>query len=151
MLFYFVVRGGFFSSQSTINDTSPFAFAAFSGLVGMFSPQAVEKLRQIATTVFASPPEAEDHVERATAPKIASVSPDSGPVAGGTRVTIAGERFQTAATVLIGGLSVSNLSITETVITATTPPHDAGKVDVEVTNPDKQKTVRSGGFTYVSA
>jgi hypothetical protein len=33
MLFCFVVRGGFFSSQSTIKDTSPFAFAAFSGLV----------------------------------------------------------------------------------------------------------------------
>ena len=149
MLFYFVVRGGFFSSQSTVNDTSPFAFAAFSGLVGLFSPQAVEKLRQVATTVFASPPEAEDHVGGATAPKIASVAPTSGPMAGGTLVTIVGERFQTNAAVLIGGLSVSKPSITATAITAATPPHDAGKVDIEVTNPDNQKAVLSGRFTYV--
>ena len=37
MLFYFVVRGGFFSSQSTIKDASPFACAAFSGLTSPHS------------------------------------------------------------------------------------------------------------------
>jgi hypothetical protein len=62
MLFYFVVRGGFFSSQSTIKETSPFAFAAFSGLVGMFSSQAVEKLKQIAGTVFAPAEQGKDHL-----------------------------------------------------------------------------------------
>ncbi|SRR6266568_612203 len=149
MLFYFVVRGGFFSSQSTIKDTSPFAFAAFSGLVGMFSSQAVEKLKQIAGTVFAPPEQGIDHVGPATAPKIDLVSPASGPAAGATPITITGNRFLAGAKLSIGGISASITSLTPTSVAATTPPHAAGRVDVEVTNPDGQKAVLAGGFTYI--
>lgn len=148
MLFYFVVRGGFFSSQSTIDATSPFAFAAFSGLVGMFSTQAVEKLKQIAGTVFAPAPQGKDHVGPVNAPKIDSVSPASGPAAGSTPISLNGSNFLPRATVSIGGVSASVTLITSTSINATTPPHAAGQVDVEVTNPDNQRAVLPNGFTY---
>jgi hypothetical protein len=149
MVFYFVVRGGFFSSQSTIDATSPFAFAAFSGLVGMFSTEAVEKLKQVAGTVFAPAPQGKDHVGPVNAPKIDSVSPVSGPAAGGTLITIAGEHFQNGARVSIGGVAASVISVTLTSIAAATPPHAAGKVDVEVTSPDNQRAALPNGFTYI--
>jgi hypothetical protein len=63
LVFYFVIRGGFFSPQATIEQTSPFGFAGLGGLVGMFSEEAVEKLKQVAETLLAQTPEGADHVE----------------------------------------------------------------------------------------
>jgi hypothetical protein len=67
ILFYFVVRGGFFSPQANSMHTSQYGFCAMACLVGLFSEQAVLKLKQIAETVFmttehgkdANPPAAE--------------------------------------------------------------------------------------------
>ncbi len=150
MLFYFVVRGGFFSSTSTIDATSPYAFAAFSGLVGMFSSQAMEKLKQIAGTVFAPAEQGRDHVGPVLVPKIVSVSPASGSVDGATSITINGSNFLAGAKVLIGGLPAVGIEVAPTSIAAKTPAHPAGKVDVEVSNPDNSKATLPGGFTYVS-
>lgn len=55
LIFYLVVRGGFFSPQSSFKETSPFGFAAFAALIGMFSPQAVLKLREVAETLLSKP------------------------------------------------------------------------------------------------
>jgi hypothetical protein len=55
LVFYLVVRGGFFSPQSSFDQTSPFGFAAFAALIGMFSPQAVLKLREVAETLLSKP------------------------------------------------------------------------------------------------
>lgn len=55
VVFYFVVRGGFFSPQAGFANTSPFGFAAMAALVGLFSEPAVLKLKQIAETVFSKP------------------------------------------------------------------------------------------------
>jgi len=46
--FYFIVRGDFFSSSAPVETTSPFGFIALSALVGLFSPQATLKLKDIA-------------------------------------------------------------------------------------------------------
>jgi hypothetical protein len=51
LIFYIAIRGGLFP-QATIQQTSPFGFAALSALVGLFSVQAVLKLQNIAETVF---------------------------------------------------------------------------------------------------
>lgn len=55
MIFYVVVRGGFFSPQTTFENTSPFGFAALAALVGLFSEQAVLKLKTVAETVLERP------------------------------------------------------------------------------------------------
>jgi hypothetical protein len=55
VVFYVVVRGGFFSPQTTVQQTSPFGFAALAALVGLFSEQAVLKLKDVAEMVFAKP------------------------------------------------------------------------------------------------
>jgi hypothetical protein len=53
--FYFVIRGGFFSPGATVEQTSPFGFAALSILVGMFSQQAILKLKDVTETLLSKP------------------------------------------------------------------------------------------------
>jgi hypothetical protein len=60
LIFYLVIRGGFFSPQATVEQTSPFGFAALAGLVGLFSQQAVLKLKKVAETLLMEVPEGED-------------------------------------------------------------------------------------------
>lgn len=55
VVFYFVIRGGFFSPQSGFSQTSPFGFAAMAALVGLFSEPAVLKLKHVAETLFTAP------------------------------------------------------------------------------------------------
>lgn len=60
VIFYFVLRGGLFSEQAEVASTSPFGFCAVAGLVGLFSEQAVLKLKQIAEDIFTKPSKGED-------------------------------------------------------------------------------------------
>lgn len=52
LIFYFVVRGGLLSTGAVANDISVFGLAATAGLVGMFSKQAADKLRELFDTLF---------------------------------------------------------------------------------------------------
>ena len=86
-----------------------------------------------------------------TAPQISGVSPSSGPVAGGTPVTISGTGFTSGATVTFGGTSASATVVGSTTITVTTPSHASGAVNVVVTNPGGQSVTLTNGYTYASA
>ncbi len=82
-------------------------------------------------------------------PSVTGVSPNHGPVAGGTSVTISGEAFQNGATIAIGGADTTGVTFVSTsTITCTTAPNAAGTADVVVTNPDSQTGTMAGGFTY---
>ncbi|MFL5606874.1 MAG: hypothetical protein ACJ8AD_10555 [Gemmatimonadaceae bacterium] len=48
LIFYVLVRGGFFSSQASVDQTSPYSFIALALLGGMFPHKANEKLTQVA-------------------------------------------------------------------------------------------------------
>ncbi len=76
LVFYLVIRGGFFSPQVSVEATSPFGFAALSALIGMFTEEAVVKLKQIAETVLAKSEKGKDHA--APAPKVSKILPDTG-------------------------------------------------------------------------
>jgi hypothetical protein len=81
---------------------------------------------------------------------ITAVSPSQGTTLGGTNVTISGTNFAAGATVTIGGAAATGVSVSgPTSITATTPQHAAGAVDVLVTLPDGQRASLSAAFTYV--
>jgi hypothetical protein len=82
-------------------------------------------------------------------PFVTGVSPSSGPVAGGTAVTITGTNFAAGATVSFGSAAATNVTVvSSTSITATTPAGSAGAVTVTVTNPGSQSGSLSNGFTY---
>jgi hypothetical protein len=83
------------------------------------------------------------------APTVTSISPTNGATAGGTSVTITGTGFLTGATVSFGGTAATNVNVVgSTSITATTPAHAAGAVNVVVTNTDAQAGTLNNGYTY---
>jgi len=85
-------------------------------------------------------------------PAISAIAPNSGAATGGTSVTISGSGFSTGATVMIGGSPATNVNVTSsTSITATTPAHAAGAVDVVVTNTNGLRSTLSAGYTYTSS
>ena len=52
LIFYFAVRGGFFSLSAGADAVSPFGVAALCGVVGMFSKQAMDKLQEVFGNLF---------------------------------------------------------------------------------------------------
>ncbi len=62
LLFYFVLRGGLISGQATSRDVNPFGTAAVAGLVGLFSTQAAEMLKNVFTAIFTKAPQGSDSV-----------------------------------------------------------------------------------------
>jgi hypothetical protein len=85
----------------------------------------------------------------AAAPAISSVSPTSGPTAGGTVVTLTGTGFQAGDTVTFGSAVAASTVDSATQITATTPPGSFGAVDVTVAGSGAPSAVLSGGFGYL--
>ncbi len=83
------------------------------------------------------------------APTVTSVTPNGGPIGGGTTVSIAGTGFLAGATVAIGASNCGSLTVNSaTQITCTTIAHAASAANVIVTNPDLQTGTLLGGFTY---
>jgi hypothetical protein len=155
LVFYVVVRGGFFSPRASAIDTSPFGFCALAALVGMFSEPAVLKLREVAATLFAppqvgknpAPPTSGSGVGGLAGPS-ASLSPPvlttvtPSQIAAGsadTAVKLTGKNFDKNATIFgeATPLAASYASADE--LTATVPSAmlvRAGKLTITVKNPD---------------
>jgi hypothetical protein len=83
-------------------------------------------------------------------PTVTSVSPNNGPLVGGTAITITGTNFAAGATVTIGGTAATNVVVVNaTQITATTPAGSAGAATVAVTV-NGQTGNLANGFSYVT-
>ena len=88
-----------------------------------------------------------------TAPAVTAVGPASGPLAGGTKVTITGTGFTGASVVDFGVVPAAAFTVVSaTQIQATTPAGLAGPVDVKVQNPAGTSPVTAADqFTYTSS
>ena len=83
------------------------------------------------------------------APVITQIDPTSGPIIGGTVITITGENFQDGGTVRVGENEASDVTVdSSTQIIATTPTGDVGAFSIVVINPDGQASNTSIQFTY---
>ncbi|WP_433858795.1 IPT/TIG domain-containing protein [Streptomyces kronopolitis] len=80
-------------------------------------------------------------------PRVSGLSPASGPVAGGTTVTLTGTSLATACTVGFGGAAVTPVVLSDSVLTMTAPPGPAGGVPVTVTTIGG--VAEGGTYTYV--
>jgi hypothetical protein len=60
-VFYLVLRAGLFSPSTSVEQASPFGFAAIAILAGLFSTQAFEKLRELAGNIFTESQKGKDH------------------------------------------------------------------------------------------
>ncbi|HEX5215133.1 MAG TPA: IPT/TIG domain-containing protein [Vicinamibacterales bacterium] len=81
-------------------------------------------------------------------PTITRLDANTAATAGGTAIEIAGNDFLTGVTVTFDGLAGKIYFADARSLYVTVPRHDAGAVDVVVTNPDGQTAVLAGGFTY---
>ncbi len=85
----------------------------------------------------------------AAVPVISSITPNEGPEAGGTVVTIAGTGFTGATGVTFDGTAGTELNVvSDTEITVTTPAGTAGPADVVVASP--AGTSAPGIFSYLA-
>ena len=78
---------------------------------------------------------------------ISSVSPPSGPVRGGTQLTIVGSNFVNDITVNIGGSVCNITSLTVTEIQCTTAMHQPGVYDIIVTSSTLGRAVYSSALS----
>ncbi len=87
----------------------------------------------------------------ATPPSVSSITPTSGPVDGGTTVTITGSGFSAATAVRFGSAAATSFTVhSDTDITAVAPAGAAGTVDVTVTGPSGTSALGAGDrFTRV--
>ena len=92
------------------------------------------------------------HVQPPPAPIVTGLTPSSGPLAGGTVVTITGTGFTGATVVKFGTIAGTNLTVNSaTQITVTSPAGAAGMVDVTVTTPNGTSAVTPADpFTYTT-
>ncbi|HEX8151471.1 MAG TPA: IPT/TIG domain-containing protein, partial [Thermoanaerobaculia bacterium] len=80
---------------------------------------------------------------------IGSIAPGTGSSLGGTAVTLTGTGFAAGATVSFGGSAATNVVVVSaTQITAKTPAHAAGAVNVTVTNTNASTATLTNGYTY---
>jgi len=81
---------------------------------------------------------------------IFDVDPLLGPITGGTALTITGQGFTGSPQVTIGSAAATDIVVvSDTTITAVTPPGEAGPVDVTVSTSALQPTTWDGVFTYI--
>jgi len=134
----------------------------FDGVDAGFSVQSATSI--LATTPAGSPGPADVVVTTAggastggggaytyvARPTVTGVSPDSGPAAGGTDVTLTGTGFTAATAVRFGTTDAADFTVeSATEITATSPAHAPGTVDVTVTTTGgTSATGTADRFTY---
>jgi hypothetical protein len=85
------------------------------------------------------------------APLVGAVAPASGPLTGGTTITITGAGFVDGASVKIGGVACLGITVlSAATVTCTTPAGAYGAKDVVVTNVDAQAATKAGAFAYTN-
>ncbi|WP_428144454.1 IPTL-CTERM sorting domain-containing protein [Delftia acidovorans] len=87
-------------------------------------------------------------VTSSAVPTLTNLAPNSGSTAGSTSVTLTGNNLTGATAVSFGGTAALGYTVNNaTTITATTPAHAAGAVNVSVTTPGGSATL-TNGYTY---
>jgi hypothetical protein len=84
------------------------------------------------------------------APTLATVTANSGSASGGRGVTLTGTSLGGTTGVTFGGVAATSVNVVNsTTVTAVTPAHAVGAVDVVLTSPGGSATL-TNGFTYVA-
>lgn len=119
----------------------------FMTVTGWGSPSSQTVAVQRATTATRTA----DYTPPVGFPIITAVSPRTGPIAGGTTVTIDGANFQTGASVSFGGIAAASVTVvSSTRITAVTPARASyGTVAFALTS-DGQTVTQANGFSYLN-
>jgi hypothetical protein len=116
------------------------------------SPAQPSAIRNIYVTTPAgtTPQSSADEFTYQGVPAVTSVTPDGGPTAGGTTVTVTGTNFTGATMVVFGTVAATSYTVvSSTKITAVSPPQAAAYRNIFVTTPAGTTPQSSGdAFTY---
>ena len=103
-------------------------FGAVAALVGLFSPQAADKLKQVFETLFTTAETGKDHTPPSTI-VIDRFAPEQGAI--GATVTIIGRGFAAVKSVRFGTVEAQFQTTSDTRITTTVPQNAAsGRVTI---------------------
>ena len=137
-----VIATGTFTGTADF-DTDPVGTSNVSTVTAPSTSKAQPYVLQLDSNGLSAAP---------AAPTVSSVSPSSGPAAGGTSITVSGTGFVSGATVTVGGSACTSVTfISSSSLSCTTPAGSAGAANVVVTNPDSQTGTGVGAFTFVAA
>ncbi len=154
LLFYFAVRGGFLSSGAVGSDVSPYGVAALAGLVGMFSKQAADKLRETFDNLFRTAQGQGDDQRRdklhGSEPVITALDPVSLPAnRAEASVTVKGRNFSAAVVGAVDGVARPTEFRSESELVVRLQPEDTaspGTLDITVragpSSTDRSNTVQ---------
>jgi hypothetical protein len=125
------------NSDSQITATAP-ARSAGATDVRVTTAGGTSNTSSVTTYTYVAPP------------AVTSLSPTSGPAAGGTSVTINGSNFSGATAVQFGTLAATSFNVTSgTRIVAVAPAQAAGRIDIRVTTSyGTSNVVIADRFTY---
>jgi len=138
VLTYLVLRAGLISSAG-VSQSDPFGFAAIAGMVGLFSAQAAEKLKQVFELLLTKPQSGEDSADSLAVPKSFSFAPAKGKQ--GDSVTIHGSGFDAKTEVTFGSVASVAQVVSESEVRTTVPPGvSPGLVSVTIHNPNGSMT-----------
>jgi hypothetical protein len=92
---------------------------------------------------------AKDAFRYTSGPFITSMTPSTGTTLGGTPLNLAGCNFAAPATVSLGGANATAVTVANANnVSAVSPAHAAGLVDVTVSVPGPKAATLPGGYTY---
>lgn len=140
LIVYVGLRGGLLASTASSGELNLFGIAALAALTGLFSRQAIDKLREVFEVMF----RARTNEERkgktgAIPPKIVRLAPSSVTVGTAANLTITGEGFSERAVVLVGEAVHLPTSATEKIVIVALTVTDtaaAGELRIRVRNPN---------------
>ncbi len=140
--------GGVLASGITLVSSTQLRATTPAGTAGARSVQVTN------TNGLSATPAAQfTYTATSGGPTITSVSPSSGPIAGGTTITITGANYVLGAggEIRVGGVVATGIAyISSTQLRAVTPASTAGARDVLVRNPNGVTATLTGGFTYTA-
>jgi hypothetical protein len=119
VVFYVILRGGLLTGEATAAQVNFFGFAATSALVGLFSPEAAEKLKQVFDTLLAPAESGRDRVPITAEPTVESIEPQSVKV--GTIISIHGQNLSGSTAVLFHGARAPVSTVEDATVTVQVP------------------------------
>jgi hypothetical protein len=136
----YVQGSGFTGATSVTFGGTPATFFVLSdNMIQVFTPtHAVGVVDVLVTNAVGTsiPGPADQYTYQAAgAPSISSVSPNSGPAAGGNTVTIHGSNFNTTTAVKFGGTNALGFTVVNNTTITATAPAGVGTVDIVAFSP----------------
>jgi hypothetical protein len=119
VVFCLILRGGLLTGEATGAQVNFFGFAAISAMVGLFSPEAAEKLKQIFSTVLAPAESGRDQSPVTGHPVIHGIEPSA--ARPGEIIKIYGENLAQATAVLFQGARITPAAATQSAVIAQVP------------------------------